>query len=144
MDGGWLAGLLNGWWLKLGLGALRSILSKVVFPARASENEFKILPELAEEQRKMLRMMLQIPRRAGTEESSAEDASDSEEGTVEAEEEEEEVEEGLLEDWIAWVQRTTRIAEAELKKAHVTDWVSEQRKRYWDFAGRIARSSDER
>ena len=50
----------------------------------------------------------------------------------------------MLEDWVSWVQRATHIAEAELEKAHVTDWVREQRKRYWEFAGRLARCSDDR
>ena len=91
-------------------------------------------------------MMLQIPRRVLQDECSAEDSSDSEFGVdADAKELEEEGEEnGLLEDWVTWVKRATRIAEAELEKASVTDWVQEQRKRYWDFAGRLARYSDNR
>ena len=57
---------------------------------------------------------------------------------------EEEEELSLLEDWVAWVRRATHIAEAELEKAHVTDWIKEQRQRYWDFAGRVARCTDGR
>ena len=50
----------------------------------------------------------------------------------------------LLEDWVSWIKRATHIAEEELQKANVTDWVREQRSRYWDFAGRIASCKDSR
>ncbi len=104
------------------------------------------LKRLQTEQRKVLRMMLQISRRQVTDECSAEDSDsdcDENEECVEAEETEDE---GglLLEDWVSWVRRATRVAEAELEKANLTDWVREQRKRYWDFAGRVARCFDGR
>ena len=50
----------------------------------------------------------------------------------------------ILEDWVSWIRRTTKFAEEQLSKAKITDWVTEQRKRYWDFAGRVARCSDSR
>ena len=50
----------------------------------------------------------------------------------------------ILEDWVAWIKRTTDFAEKQLAKACITDWVTEQRKRYWQFAGKIARRSDDR
>ena len=50
----------------------------------------------------------------------------------------------LLEDWVSWIKRATHIADEELQKANVTDWVREQRSRYWDFAGRIASCKDSR
>ena len=45
---------------------------------------------------------------------------------------------------MSWIRRTTEFAEEQLSKAKVTDWVTEQRKRYWEFAGRVARCSDDR
>ena len=48
----------------------------------------------------------------------------------------------VLEDWVSWIKRTTEFAEEQLAKAKITDWVTEQRKRYWEFAGRLARCSD--
>ena len=102
------------------------------------------LKRMQGEQRKMLRMMLQTPRRIIQQNCSAEDSSDSEGEPDENEIEEEGEKHGLLEDCVTWVQRATQVAEAELARAHVTDWVREQRKRYWDFAGRVARCSDER
>ncbi len=97
------------------------------------------------EQRKMLRMMLQTRRRLVEGECSTQDSSDSE-GENEDTVDEESYCEGdlMLEDWVTWIQRATRIAEAELEKAQIVDWVREQRKRYWDFAGRVARCADER
>ena len=77
--------------------------------------------QLFSEQRKMLRMMLQLPRRVVDEECSAEDSSDSEESELHEDSEEEEEEQVLLEDWVSWVRRVTHIAEVELQKAHVTD-----------------------
>ena len=50
----------------------------------------------------------------------------------------------VLEDWVSWIKRTTEFAEEQLAKAKITDWVTEQRKRYWEFAGRLARCSDSR
>ena len=84
-------------------------------------------------------MMLQIPRRILKDECSTEDSSESGGESDVREPEEEEDEHGLLEDWVTWVWRATwvrmatRIAEAELEKAQVTDWAREQRKRYWDL-----------
>ena len=66
------------------------------------------------------------------------DASEDEDGT-------EETEQGLvLEDWVSWICRATDFAEEQLAKARITDWVTEQRKRYWQFAGNMARISDDR
>ena len=96
------------------------------------------------EQRKMLRMMLGIRRRV---EEGGNTDTDTSEGEAEepAEEDIDAIGEGpILEDWISWIKRTTNIAEDLLQKAHVTDWVREQRKRYWDFAGRVAKCSDSR
>jgi len=39
---------------------------------------------------------------------------------------------------------TQRLPSSSLTKTHITDWVTEQRKRYWQLAGRMARHSDGR
>ena len=100
------------------------------------------LRRMQSEQRKMLRMMVGINRKVVHSSNSdcGSDATTAEESEGEDEEEEEEAEEGtLLEDWVSWVQRATHIAEEQLAKASITDWVREQRRRHWDFAGSIAR-----
>ena len=106
------------------------------------------LMRLQTEQRKVLRMMLQISTKVVDGAGSAEEESEPESVDVdlladdtiqESDEKEEEEEEVLLEDWVLWVKRATHI-----QKAQVTDWVREQRKRYWDLAGRLARCSDSR
>ena len=48
------------------------------------------------------------------------------------------------ETWVEFIQRTTRIAESQLQKANVRDWVEEQRRRKWEWAGHTARRSDGR
>ena len=101
------------------------------------------LRKMQAEQRKMLRMMLNISRKVVEGEAPAEDDDEEEEFEMEADDTDGE-EQVWLEDWVSWVQRATHIAEVELEKAHVIDWVREQRGRYWDFAGRVARCSDDR
>ena len=41
----------------------------------------------------------------------------------------------VLEVWVSWIKRTTDYAEQQLARAQITDWVAEQRKRYWQLAG---------
>jgi len=48
------------------------------------------------------------------------------------------------ETWIDWIKRVTGIVEAHADKAHVRDWVQEQRKRKWRWAGHIMRMHDGR
>ena len=48
------------------------------------------------------------------------------------------------ESWVEWIKRTTHCAEACLRKAHVADWIEEQRKRYFKFAGHTPRRTDGR
>ena len=40
--------------------------------------------------------------------------------------------------------RTARLAEGVMKKAHIPDWVEEQRRRKWRWAGHVARRKDRR
>ena len=49
-----------------------------------------------------------------------------------------------VEPWMEWIQRVTGIAEHEARKAKVPDWVEEQRRRKWRWAGHLMRRSDGR
>eukprot|EP00973_Karenia_brevis_P036711 5058766-Karenia_brevis.AAC.1 len=48
------------------------------------------------------------------------------------------------ESFVDWISRATHMAEDVAAKLHVTDWVSEQRKRKWQLAGHTARRNDGR
>ena len=105
------------------------------------------LRRMQSEQRKMLRMMVGVSRKvlgAQTSQSDCSSNSTAAEDYEEEEEQEEAEEDRLLEDWVSWIQRATHIAEEQMAKANITDWVREQRRRYWDFAGRMARCTDSR
>ena len=52
--------------------------------------------------------------------------------------------EAELESWVEWVKRTTVEAESLYKEFGGMDWVREQRRRKWQWAGRIARRTDEK
>ena len=51
---------------------------------------------------------------------------------------------GREESWQEWLQRTARSLDAEVKKGAVADWVVEQRRRKWGWAGHVARRRDGR
>jgi hypothetical protein len=53
-------------------------------------------------------------------------------------------EDGSLEDWVAYIIRSTHVAENESDKAGVSDWVLAQRSRKWRWAGHVARYEDRR
>ena len=48
------------------------------------------------------------------------------------------------ESWVEWIQRTTGVALKEAEKAKVPDWVLEQRRRKWQWAGHLMRRTDSR
>jgi len=48
------------------------------------------------------------------------------------------------ESWIDWMKRVTHEAVEAMMKANVPDWVEEQRRRKWQWAGKIARHTDGR
>ena len=48
------------------------------------------------------------------------------------------------ESWAEWVVRATNLAVEAARKAGVTDWVEEQRRRKWRWAGHVARRDDGR
>lgn len=49
-----------------------------------------------------------------------------------------------IESWVAWVSRSTRMAEAEMIKNKVVDWVEEIHRRKFRWAGRTVRQEDGR
>ena len=87
-------------------------------------------------QRKMLRAILGKGRQL-VEPSNSNDESI-------AAEREEMGEEEQMESWAHWIQRTTREAVEAMRKTGVTDWVEEQRRRLWRWAGHVARRTDGR
>ena len=48
------------------------------------------------------------------------------------------------ESWQEWLQRTAGSLDAEVKKGAVADWVEEQRRKKWRWAGHVARRRDGR
>ena len=48
------------------------------------------------------------------------------------------------EDWVAWVKRTTHVAEECFKQAGLEDWVTAVRRKHWRWAGHLARREDGR
>ena len=49
-----------------------------------------------------------------------------------------------LKDWVEWMKRATRFAEDAYFNLGGKDWVEEQRRRKWQWAGHIARRTDGR
>ena len=97
-------------------------------------------------QRRMLRKILGMSRLLVAPSDQAkenETSSDSTETDDELEEWQEDAE-FCLEDWVDWIIRTTHLAEASCVKAKVQDWVQQQRRKYWRWAGHVARRSDGR
>ena len=50
----------------------------------------------------------------------------------------------ILEDWVSYVSRATRVAENQLERANLNNWVVESRRRKWRWAGHVARRHDKR
>ena len=112
----------------------------------------------------MLRAMLQRKRErkapasqsASTEAAQADEASEEEEAASDSEEHSDgsegplegegssEQEDDDLEPWHEWLQRVTRLALQEMKKAQVDDWVDAARDRQFQLAGHISRRDDKR
>ena len=53
-------------------------------------------------------------------------------------------EEEVVDDWVDRIRRTTHVAEEQLHKVSLDDWVQAQRRRKWRFAGHLARRDDNR
>ena len=45
---------------------------------------------------------------------------------------------------MTWIKRTTGLVEKELKKANIEDWVKQQRRSYWRWAGHVTCMTDNR
>ena len=105
---------------------------------------------LATTQRKMLRWMVGSGRRtvegpAPMDSSSGEASEDSDEpqGGIDGDEEGQE-QGSVLEDWVTWIVRTTAMAEKELQHVGAEDWVQQQKRQYWRWAGHVTRMTDAR
>jgi hypothetical protein len=88
-------------------------------------------------QRRMLRKIVQVARRRiekSCSSSSDSDASDAELSRASDD----------LEDWVDWIKRATVTAEGAARRSRVTDWVEEQAKRKFLWAGHVARREDGR
>ena len=48
------------------------------------------------------------------------------------------------ESWIAWLIRTPRTLDYQIEKGAVVEWVTEQRRRKWRWAGHVSRRNDGR
>ena len=96
----------------------------------------------------MLRWMLGSFWKRPTEEDSQEEASDSDSEFTEPAEDDayDDGEQAKMEHetWVEWIRRCTRIAENQLGKASIDDWVVAQRRRKWRLAGHTARRDDNR
>ena len=102
-------------------------------------------------QRRMLRQIVHVSKRnildppdgdTDSEERSKEDFSTGDSETEEAALGDDDKQDG--ESWVQWIIRATRVGEAEMRKAKVIDWVEEQRRRKWRWAGHVARRDDGR
>jgi len=92
-------------------------------------------------QRRMVRKILGKGRqRAAPAQGGSESGEESTDTAGESDQEEEEV----MESWVDWMRRTTGEAEAAMKAVGVTDWVAEQRRRKWRWAGHVLRRTDGR
>jgi len=49
-----------------------------------------------------------------------------------------------LESWVDWIQRVTEEALAAMTRAGVPDWIEEQQRRKWRWAGHVCRRDDGR
>jgi hypothetical protein len=87
-------------------------------------------------QRKMLRKILGSQRRTIKPEFSS---SESSEGQPDDDQEDE-----RTESWIDWIKRVTEESETQFVKIGGKDWVEEQRRRKWQWAGHVARRTDAR
>ena len=92
-------------------------------------------------QRRMLRAILNKPRRVYDARGSATTAGDD---TTESEDDALSDTEEHTERWTDWLKRTTHEAIAVLEKVGAEDWVTHLRKRKWLWAGKVCRHSSQR
>ena len=92
-------------------------------------------------QRQMLRRMLGSGRRRVSHESVT---TDSESESDEACPDEDSDSERDLEPWVERIQRVTHTAEEAARLTGIRDWVVEQSRRRWIWAGHVIRRTDQR
>ena len=97
-------------------------------------------------QRKMLRWIVGTKRYLVRADGRSDTDSDEFDGAEPTDTEDEEFEHGelVLEDWVHYISRATRIAEDLFEKANLSNWVVESRRRKWRWAGHVARRHDHR
>ena len=99
-------------------------------------------------QRRMIRKIVKVGRAGGSdgahsrETSEASSSSEDEKRSDSEEDDGDDKEEG--ETWVQWIIRATRVGEQEMRKARVDDWIEEQRRRKWRWAGHTVRRMDGR
>ena len=54
------------------------------------------------------------------------------------------IENGVLEEWVAWMIRATQIVDETMQKFNIQGWVEEAHRRKYRWAGRVAQCSDDR
>ena len=90
-------------------------------------------------QRRMLRQILGKGRRVLPDDASSSSSDDSsEDGSAT------DASVDRLESWVEWIQRVTAEAEERLSDVGGRDWVEEQRRRKWRWAGHVCRRTDGR
>ena len=96
-------------------------------------------------QRTMLRLMVGSRRVAQKAAATRPDTSSETTTSVDEIDSEQDDEPILVgETWVDWLIRTTSIAEDAFKRARIPNWITEQRRRLWCFAGHTARRQDGR
>ena len=98
----------------------------------------ELVREIQSTQRKMLRMIVQVPHRRAVQEDES-DGSDVTRNRSRGEAEEEETcPDESLEPWREWVQRCTHVAEERMRRLKIKDWIHLQRQRKWRWAYKVA------
>ena len=80
----------------------------------------------------------------GTAGSTSSVASSTSTSSSSDEEEDAEEQGEDTESWTEWIRRATTLAADAARKAGIVDWVEEQRRRKWRWAGHVARREDGR
>ena len=92
-------------------------------------------------QRRMMRSMARIARRPAADVSSDDDSTPDNDD-IELLDISQEAVDPEVETWVEWMIRSTAIAERSREEAGVESWIAAQRRRYWRWAGHVARCND--
>ena len=97
-------------------------------------------------QRKMLRWIVGISRwkSSSVAQSETSNSSDKHSSSSGSSDSETEGPTPWEENFVDWIQRATGLATWELRKANLEDWVTQQRRIYWRWAGHTCRRIDDR